>query len=81
MPVFGIASPKNFDDSGIWTMHVVTYKKKLWMFYIGLTLQKYYYQQIGLATSERKDGTSWIRHKPNAVVSADPLYYQVNKGY
>jgi predicted GH43/DUF377 family glycosyl hydrolase len=77
-PVFGISSPKNFDDSGIWTMHITQYNNKLWMFYTGLSYQKYFYQQIGLAISEKKDGTSWIRFRQEPLVSADPKYYQVD---
>ena len=76
-PVFGVASPKQFDDCGIWTMQITPYENKLWMFYTGLSHQRYFYQQIGLAISERQDGTSWIRFKPVPLVSADPRYYQV----
>jgi len=77
-PLFGIAPPKNFDDSGIWTMHITPFENKLWMFYTGLSHQKYFYQQIGLAISELEKGISWIRYKSDPLVSADPRYYQVD---
>jgi hypothetical protein len=77
-PVFGIASPKHFDDSGIWTMHITPYENKLWMFYTGLSNQKYLYQQIGLAISELENGPNWMRYKSEPLVSADPRYYQVD---
>ena len=77
-PVFGIAHPGNFDDSGIWTMHITPYENKLWMFYTGLSHQKYFNQQIGLAISKLKDGTSWLRYKSDPLISADPRYYQTD---
>ncbi|MBN2365707.1 MAG: hypothetical protein EH225_06900 [Calditrichaeota bacterium] len=75
-PVFGISSPPHFDDSAIWTMHIVDKDNRLWMFYTGVSHQKYFYQAIGLAVSDKKDGTSWIRYKSEPLVSADSRYYQ-----
>jgi sucrose-6-phosphate hydrolase SacC (GH32 family) len=77
-PVFGIAPPDHFDDSGIWTMHITPYENKLWMFYTGLSYQKYFYQQIGLAISELENSPNWMRYKSEPLVSADPRYYQVD---
>jgi sucrose-6-phosphate hydrolase SacC (GH32 family) len=75
-PVFGISSPPSFDDSAIWTMNIVQHENRLWMFYTGLSHEVYFRQQIGLAISDKIDGTGWTRFRSSPIVSADPAYYQ-----
>jgi sucrose-6-phosphate hydrolase SacC (GH32 family) len=75
-PVFGISSHPSFDDSAIWTMHIVEHEDKLLMFYTGLSQDIYFRQQIGLAVSEKNDCTGWTRYGKGPLLSADPAYYQ-----
>jgi sucrose-6-phosphate hydrolase SacC (GH32 family) len=76
--VFKISSSPQFDDSALWTMRVITFDGRLWMFYTGLSKQKYFYQQIGLAASNRKDGTGWKRYQKEALISINTRYYQTD---
>ena len=77
-PVFRISPPPNFDDSAIWTMHVIWYENKFWLFYTGLNKRVYFQQKIGLAFSEGKNIEKWIRYKDNPILLADSRYYQVD---
>ncbi|MFQ5819388.1 MAG: family 43 glycosylhydrolase [Candidatus Heimdallarchaeota archaeon] len=74
--IFWISDPPHFDDGALWTMHIVSHSNRLWMFYTGLNQRIYFQQQIGLAYSDRTDGTDWIRYSENPIVSADPKWYQ-----
>lgn len=78
-PVFGVSDPPHFDDSAIWTMHIVPHDKQLWMFYTGLNQRIYFQQQIGLAYTDRTDGTGWFRYTKDPIAIADPRWYQIEE--
>lgn len=73
--VFGIGRPEEFDGSAIWTMSTVTVGNRLWMFYTGVRNRPHHEQSIGLAVSERADGTGWTRAADGPIVRADPRWY------
>ncbi|KOG37112.1 hypothetical protein [Streptomyces resistomycificus] len=78
-PVFGVGLPGRFDQQAVWTMHPVMHGAGMAMFYTGvsgLTADGWPVQSVGLAYSERTDGTGWRRHGTGPVVEADPRWYR-----
>lgn len=76
---FGVGLPGRFDQQAVWTMHPVAYGEGLAMLYTGvegLTAGGWPLQSVGLAWSDRTDGTGWRRHGTEAVVRADPRWYR-----
>ncbi len=65
-----------FDDLAIWTGSVVRGDDGSWyLFYTGLSrAEDGQVQRVGLATSA--DLMTWRKHGPDALVSADPRWYQ-----
>lgn len=78
-PIFGVSDQPHFDDSGIWTMHIIHHNKKYWMFYTGLNHRTHFQQQVGLAISEDSLLEKWKRYSEESIVSADPRYYQTEE--
>jgi hypothetical protein len=88
--VFGNGLPGRFDQQAVWTMHPVRLGEGdagsvggvggggMAMFYTGvsgLTEGGRPLQSVGLAYSERTDGTGWRRHGTGPVVEADARWY------
>ncbi|MGW0710613.1 mucin-1 [Streptomyces sp. NPDC002643] len=84
--VFGNGLPGRFDQQAVWTMHPFRHGTGhgtgpgagMAMFYTGvsgLTPEGWPLQSVGLAYSDRTDGTGWRRHGTGPVVEADPRWY------
>ncbi|MFF5967012.1 mucin-1 [Streptomyces collinus] len=76
---FGNGLPGRFDQQAVWTMHAFPHGPGMAMLYTavsGLTPGGWPLQSIGLARSERTDGTGWRRHGPGPVVEADGRWYR-----
>ena len=78
VPAFGVSDISHFDDSGIWTMHIIEHENRYWMFYTGLNRRIYFQQKIGLAISQDLTLNNWKRYKKNPILSADSSYYQTD---
>ncbi|MFH0178594.1 mucin-1 [Streptomyces cacaoi] len=81
-PVFGVGMPGRFDRQAVWTMHPLRHGDGMAMFYTGvsgLTAGGGPLQSVGLAYSERTDGTGWRRHGSGPVVEADPCWYRTGE--
>jgi hypothetical protein len=79
---FGVGLPGRFDQQAVWTMHPVPYRDGLAMFYTGvqaLTAGGWPLQAVGMAVSDRRDGTAWRRHGTGPVVRADPRWYRTGE--
>ncbi|GHH71632.1 invertase [Streptomyces sulfonofaciens] len=79
---FGNGLPGRFDQQAVWTMHPLVHGDGLAMFYTGvpgLTPGGWPLQSVGLAFSDRTDGTSWRRHGTVPVVEADPRWYRTGE--
>ncbi|MDH2387857.1 mucin-1 [Streptomyces sp. HNM0663] len=75
---FGNGLPGRFDQQAVWTMHPVRHGAGSAMFYTGvsgLTPGGWPLQSVGLAYSDRTDGTGWRRHGTAPVVEADARWY------
>ena len=62
---FGNGLPGRFDQQAVWTMHPFRHGTGMAMFYTGvagLTPDGWPLQSVGLAYSDRTDGTGWRRH-------------------
>lgn len=79
-PVFGVGLPGAFDDAAIWTMSLAEIPGGMVMFYTGVTEPAVPNQAIGLAYSDRRDGTGWRRAGRRPVVEADPRWYRTGPG-
>ncbi|MFR9676515.1 mucin-1 [Streptomyces sp. TR02-1] len=78
-PAFGIGRPGAFDDSAVWTMHQVPTAEGSALFYTGVSQgdDGGARQAVGLAFSDRRDGTGWRRaNGGRPVVTADPAWYR-----
>jgi sucrose-6-phosphate hydrolase SacC (GH32 family) len=76
---FGNGLPGRFDQQAVWTMHPFEHGDGMAMFYTGVsgvTPGGWPLQSIGLAYSDRLDGTGWRRHGTAPVVAADPRWYR-----
>ncbi|MEU1001989.1 mucin-1 [Streptomyces tibetensis] len=76
---FGNGLPGRFDQQAVWTMHAFPHGPGMAMLYTavsGLTPGGWPLQSIGLARSERTDGTGWHRHGTGPVVEADGRWYR-----
>ncbi|MER5220905.1 mucin-1 [Streptomyces flaveus] len=81
-PAFGNGLPGRFDAQAVWTMHPFRYGDGMAMFYTGvsgLTSAGWPLQAVGLAYSDRTDGTGWRRHGTGPVVEADPRWYRTGE--
>ncbi|KOV99277.1 mucin-1 [Streptomyces sp. NRRL B-1140] len=79
---FGNGLPGRFDQQAVWTMHAFPHGSGTAMFYTavsGLTAGGWPLQSIGLARSERTDGTGWRRHGTGPVVEADGRWYRTTE--
>ncbi|RNG34523.1 mucin-1 [Streptomyces botrytidirepellens] len=79
---FGNGLPGRFDQQAVWTMHPVPYGGGMAMFYTGvsgLTDGGWPLQSVGLAYSDRTDGTGWRRHGTGPVVEADARWYRTGE--
>ncbi|GGN57717.1 hypothetical protein GCM10011579_020260 [Streptomyces albiflavescens] len=79
---FGVGLPGSFDQQAVWTMHPVRHGDGMAMFYTGvsgLTPGGRPLQSVGLAYSDRTDGTGWRRHGTAPVVEADPRWYRTGE--
>jgi hypothetical protein len=79
---FGVGLPGRFDQQAVWTMHPFRHGDGMAMFYTGvsgLTAGGWPLQSVGLAYSDRTDGTSWRRHGSAPVVEADPRWYRTGE--
>ncbi|EMF54375.1 MULTISPECIES: hypothetical protein [Streptomyces] len=77
--VFGNGLPGRFDQRAVWTMHPFRHGTGMAMLYTGvrgLTPEGWPLQAVGLAYSDRTDGTGWRRHGTEPVVEADPRWYR-----
>ncbi|MFE9642769.1 mucin-1 [Streptomyces sp. NPDC006365] len=82
-PVFGNGLPGRFDAQAVWTMHPFRHGDGMAMFYTGvsgLLPGGTPLQAVGLAYSDRTDGTGWRRHGTGPVVEADPRWYRTGEG-
>ncbi|MEV0634105.1 mucin-1 [Streptomyces sp. NPDC050619] len=80
--VFGNGLPGRFDQQAVWTMHPFRHGDGMAMFYTGvcgLTPDGWPLQSVGLAYSDRTDGTGWRRHGTGPVVEADPRWYRTGE--
>ncbi|MGW8955936.1 mucin-1 [Streptomyces sp. NPDC055709] len=80
---FGNGLPGRFDQQAVWTMHPFAHGDGMAMFYTGvsgLTPAGWPLQSVGLAWSDRLDGTGWRRHGTGPVVEADPRWYRTGEG-
>ncbi|MGR3934115.1 mucin-1 [Streptomyces sp. BRA346] len=80
--VFGNGLPGRFDQQAVWTMHLVPHGGGMAMFYTGvsgLTAGGWPLQSVGLAYSDRTDGTGWRRHGTGPVVEADARWYRTGE--
>ncbi|MEI5526446.1 mucin-1 [Streptomyces brasiliscabiei] len=76
---FGNGLPGRFDQQAVWTMHPFRHGTGMAMAYTGvsgLTPEGWPLQSVGLAFSDRTDGTGWRRHGTTPVVEADPRWYR-----
>lgn len=81
-PVFGNGLPGRFDQQAVWTMHPFRRGGAMAMFYTGvsgLTSGGWPLQSIGLALSDRTDGTGWRRHGTGPVCEADARWYRTSE--
>lgn len=78
-PVFGVAEAGSFDDSAVWTMSHVPVDDGLAMFYTGVRRNPRAWQSIGLAMSDRNDGTGWCRVGDEPVVEVDERWYRTDQ--
>ncbi|WP_329281916.1 mucin-1 [Streptomyces sp. NBC_01451] len=79
---FGNGLPGRFDQQAVWTMHPVRHGDGMAMFYtgvLGLTPGGWPLQSVGLAYSDRTDGTGWRRHGTGPVVEADARWYRTGE--
>lgn len=79
---FGTGLPGRFDQQAVWTMHPFRHGDGMAMFYTGmsgLTPGGWPLQAVGLAYSDRLDGTGWRRHGTGPVVEADPRWYRTGE--
>ncbi|MFF5312768.1 glycoside hydrolase family protein [Streptomyces massasporeus] len=79
---FGNGLPGRFDQQAVWTMHAFPHGTGMAMLYTavsGLTPGGWPLQSIGLARSERTDGTGWRRHGTGPVVEADGRWYRTGE--
>lgn len=79
---FGVGLPGRFDQQAVWTMHPFPYGDGLAMCYTGVegvTAGGWPLQSVGLAFSDRRDGTAWRRHGTGPVVRADPRWYRTGE--
>ncbi|MEU1318430.1 mucin-1 [Streptomyces tibetensis] len=79
---FGNGLPGRFDQQAVWTMHAFPHGPGMAMLYTavsGLTPGGWPLQSIGLARSERTDGTGWHRHGTGPVVEADGRWYRTGE--
>lgn len=79
---FGVGLPGRFDQQAVWTMHPVRHGAGMAMFYTGvsgLTRGGWPLQTVGLAYSDRTDGTGWRRHGTGPVAEADPRWYRTGE--
>ncbi|WP_105971916.1 glycoside hydrolase family protein [Streptomyces geranii] len=79
---FGVGLPGRFDQQAVWTMHPLRHGDGSAMFYTGvsgLTPDGWPLQSVGLAYSDRTDGTGWRRHGTGPVVEADPRWYRTGE--
>ncbi|GAA3820740.1 hypothetical protein GCM10022403_062710 [Streptomyces coacervatus] len=79
---FGNGLPGRFDQQAVWTMHPIAYGDGMAMFYTGvsgLTADGWPLQSVGLAYSDRTDGTGWRRHGTGPVVEADARWYRTGE--
>ncbi|MGJ3561960.1 mucin-1 [Streptomyces sp. INA 01156] len=79
---FGNGLPGRFDQQAVWTMHAFPHGIGMAMLYTavsGLTPDGWPLQSVGLAYSERTDGTGWRRHGTGPVVEADPRWYRTGE--
>ncbi|MGW3073442.1 mucin-1 [Kitasatospora sp. NPDC001132] len=80
---FGAGLPGRFDQQAVWTMHPIPHGDGMAMFYTGvsgLTPAGWPLQAVGLAWSDRTDGTGWRRHGAEPVVRADARWYRTGEG-
>jgi sucrose-6-phosphate hydrolase SacC (GH32 family) len=81
-PAFGVGLPGSFDQQAVWTMHPFPHGDGMAMFYTGvggLTAGGWPVQTVGLAYSDRLDGTGWHRYGAGPVVEADPHWYRTGE--
>lgn len=79
---FGNGLPGRFDQQAVWTMHAFPYGTGTAMLYTavsGLTPGGWPLQSVGLAYSDRTDGTGWRRHGTGPVLEADPRWYRTGE--
>ncbi|PPS68213.1 MULTISPECIES: mucin-1 [Streptomyces] len=79
---FGNGLPGRFDQQAVWTMHAFPHGPGMAMLYTavsGLTPGGWPLQSIGLARSERTDGTGWRRHGTGPVAEADGRWYRTGE--
>lgn len=89
---FGNGLPGRFDQQAVWTMHPFRHGDGhggghgggdgMAMFYTGvsgITPDGWPLQSVGLAYSDRTDGTGWRRHGTGPVVEADPRWYRTGE--
>ncbi|MBJ6636153.1 mucin-1 [Streptomyces sp. I5] len=79
---FGNGLPGRFDQQAVWTMHAFPHGTGMAMLYTavsGLTPDGWPLQSVGLAYSERTDGTGWRRHGAAPVAEADPRWYRTGE--
>ncbi|MDX5566314.1 mucin-1 [Streptomyces sp. ID05-04B] len=84
---FGNGLPGRFDERAVWTMHPIRHgdggdRGATAMFYTGvrgLTPGGWPLQSVGLAYSDRTDGTGWRRHGTGPVVEADARWYRTGE--
>jgi sucrose-6-phosphate hydrolase SacC (GH32 family) len=77
-PPFGIGEAGRFDDSAIWTMSHLPVGDGLAMFYTGVRRHPRAWQSIGLAMSDRTDGTAWHRIGSGPVAEVDERWYRAD---
>lgn len=79
---FGNGLPGRFDQQAVWTMHAFPHGTGMAMLYTavsGLTPDGWPLQSVGLAHSDRTDGTGWRRHGTGPVVEADGRWYRTGE--
>jgi sucrose-6-phosphate hydrolase SacC (GH32 family) len=79
---FGNGLPGRFDQQAVWTMHAFPHGTGMVMLYTavsGLTPGGWPLQSVGLAHSDRTDGTGWRRHGTGPVVEADGRWYRTGE--
>jgi len=78
-PAFGIGPAGCFDDAAVWTMSHVALGGGLAMFYTGVSRHPRSWQSIGMAVSDRSDGTGWCRVGTGPVAEADGRWYRADR--